>query len=60
MAQTVYLMASDKEGNQSVTAHQCWDKALFLESRKADYEKEGGSAVEVGAETYQRHNWQKR
>lgn len=57
---TVYMKYTDKNGSSSVQSHQCWDKDIFLATRKADWVKEGGAAVEVDSQTYREANWSKR
>jgi len=56
---TVYMRYVDKKGGVSVQSHQVWDKGRFLAARKADWEKEDGTATEVNQDTYRRHNWKK-
>lgn len=58
---TVYMKYTDKKGSSSVQAHQVWPgKERFIALRKAEWEKEGGSAVEVDVQTYRTANWSKK
>jgi hypothetical protein len=56
---TLYMRYVDAKNNVSVQSHQVWDRDRFLATRKADWEKEGGTATEVNQEVYRRHAWGK-
>lgn len=49
---TVHLCSTNKKGEPTYTEHQVWDRALFVETRRADAIKTGGVVALITREQY--------